>query len=114
MYAKTVQVWNVVTSCVGTGTSVVAAGANHGCKRMQSLASLGWEFLIFLWALACRFRTPLLIASGVGLLVGAVCYHSGPVVASTVSGFAGFCASLIASLVRKGWREVEKLNSLLT
>jgi hypothetical protein len=48
-------------------------------------------------SLVMHFRRPLLIATGVGVLLGLGCYLSGPVVASSVSGAAGFTGSLVAS-----------------
>ena len=58
------------------------------------------------WALLCgasgvawRARKPLLLALGVGAVLGLGCYLAGPVVSSAVSGFAGFVAALVASAV---------------
>jgi hypothetical protein len=112
--ATTVRAWEVVSGCTRTCANAVAGGVESTRKQVQPLVCLGWEVLIFLCALACRFRTPLLVASGVGLGVALVCYQAGPVFASTVSGFAGFCFALLTSLARKVWRELEKLNSLLS
>ena len=42
----------------------------------------------------------LVIALAVGALLGVGCYCAGPVVASTVSGLAGFAGSLIASAIQ--------------
>ena len=53
--------------------------------------------LAILWA--CR--KPLLIAVAVGLVVGLGCYLAGPLVASTVSGLAGFLGTLAAGVVKQ-------------
>jgi hypothetical protein len=49
---------------------------------------------MLIWA--CR--KPLLIALGVGLLIGMGCYLAGPLVSSTVSGVAGFVGILAVDL----------------
>ena len=58
----------------------------------QALAGVRGR-LGLVWAL----RRPLLTALGVGAAVGLGCYLAGPVVASAVSGLAGFAGALLAS-----------------
>jgi hypothetical protein len=48
-----------------------------------------------------RFRTPLLVATASGLMIGLGCYLAGPAVASAVSGLAGFTASLAAGTLAR-------------
>jgi hypothetical protein len=52
-------------------------------------------------SLAKRFRTQLLVALAVGVLVGVVCYLAGREVASVVCGLAAFVGSLAAEVVSR-------------
>ena len=53
--------------------------------------------LMVLWA----YRKPLVIALGVGLVIGLGCYLAGPLVASLVSGAMGFLGALVVNLLRR-------------
>jgi hypothetical protein len=65
----------------------------------KKLAQAGWAFLRTALGVAWHMRKPLIIAVGAGTLIGVGCYCAGPVVASTVSGLAGFTGALVASTV---------------
>ena len=54
-----------------------------------------------------QVRRSLVVALGVGVVVGVGCFVAGPMVASTVSGFAGFVGSL-ATVLR--WRLVAPVD----
>jgi len=75
------------------------AGAAQVSGRLKMLARGLWAFLGGAAGVAWQVRKPLLIALGVGAVLGLGCYLAGPVVSSTVSGFAGFVGSLVASAV---------------
>jgi len=77
----------------------IRAGAAQVSGRAKRLARGLWAFLGGAAGAAWRARQPLLIALGVGSVLGLGCYLAGPVVSSAVSGFAGFVASLVASAV---------------
>ena len=49
-----------------------------------------------------QVRRALVLALGIGVLVGVGCFVAGPIVASAVSGFAGFVGSL-ATVWRWRW-----------
>jgi hypothetical protein len=63
-------------------------------KQAVQAARSGWMLTLALAALARRFRTHLIVALGIGLLVGGVCYLGGREIASVGCGLAGFAASL--------------------
>jgi hypothetical protein len=58
-----------------------------------------WEAITHLLPVLWPCRRPLLLALAVGLVLGVGCYLAGPFVAATVSGLAGFAASLTVSAV---------------
>jgi hypothetical protein len=55
-------------------------------------------------ALVRKYRKPLLIAGGVGLLVGVGCYFAGPAIASAVSGLYAFAGTLAA----RAWKKLRQ------
>jgi hypothetical protein len=57
--------------------------------------------MMALAALARRFRTQLLVAVGIGVLVGVVCYFAGREVASLGCGLAGFVGSMASDAVTR-------------
>jgi hypothetical protein len=65
----------------------------------KKLAQAGWAFLRTALGVAWQMRKPLVVAVGVGTVIGVGCYCAGPLVASTVSGLAGFTGALVASTV---------------
>ena len=67
--------------------------------RVKGLALGFWAWLCGAAGVAWRARKPLLLALGVGSVLGLGCYLAGPVVSSAVSGCAGFVAALVASAV---------------
>jgi hypothetical protein len=72
-------------------------------RSVSSFARRIWIGALVLASVAVQFHKPLLIALGVGALIGIGCYYAGPVVASTFSGVAGFAGSLVASAVTRLW-----------
>jgi hypothetical protein len=52
-------------------------------------------------ALAKRFRKQLLLAVGVGVLVGVVCYFAGREIASIGCGLAGLVGTLASGVVSR-------------
>lgn len=107
---KTSQALATISQLAQTCTAGFVVGAASAWTWVQSVTSGGWALLVLAWALLCHFRKPLLIASGVGLVIGVGCYFAGPFVASTVSGVAGFAGSLVSGPVRSGWRSLFALS----
>lgn len=68
-----------------------------GWGRLKVLAQGCWAFLVGVAGTSWQARQPLLLALGVGSVIGLGCYLAGPLVASTVSGLAAFVGSLVAS-----------------
>jgi hypothetical protein len=106
------EIWNkivAVTYMAGDrlkekgGPLVAAAGAKarQAGKEIARRARGGWMLVAALAALAKRFRTQLLVALGIGVLVGAVCYFAGREVASLGCGLAGFAGSLASGAVNR-------------
>jgi len=82
----------------GVGASI-RAGMAQVSSRVKMLARGLWAFLGSAAGVAWQARKPLLIALGVGSVLGLGCYLAGPLVSSAVSGCAGFVGSLVASAV---------------
>jgi hypothetical protein len=70
-------------------------------EQVRSKARTGWMLAIALAALARRFRKQVLVAVGVGVLVGVVFYLGGREVASIGCGLAGFTGSLATAAVNR-------------
>jgi hypothetical protein len=77
----------------------LSANLKNAGRRVKMLSQNVWRFLASIASTSWRARRPLLVALGVGAVVGGGCYLAGPVVASAVSGLAGFVGSLAASAV---------------
>jgi hypothetical protein len=102
--------WHWVTTVARRGREKAAdamAALQQGTMTLGGRARRGltvfvrrvWLAALMVRSLVRRFRKPLLVALASGLVIGVGCYLAGPAVASTVSGLAGFAASLAASLV---------------
>jgi hypothetical protein len=105
-------VWSkVVATATAAGDKVQAkarsliteatAKVRQAPQRVVRCARTGWMLMTTLAALARRFRTQLLVALAVGVLVGVVCSVAGRQVASVVCGLAAFAGSLAAEVVSR-------------
>jgi len=74
-----------------------SAWLTKASTRVKVLARGFWALLCGAAGLAWQLRKPLLIALGVGVVLGLSCYLAGPAVSATVSGITGFIGSLVAS-----------------
>jgi hypothetical protein len=92
------------------GRAMVSARLAGVGRRLQALARGLRTLVTGLVEVACYARKPLLIALGVGASVGLVCYLAGPLVASAVSGLAGFVGSLLASAAQALRRALLSMN----
>jgi hypothetical protein len=70
-------------------------------EQVSRKARTGWMLAVTLAALASRFRKQVLVALGVGVLVGVVFYLGGREVASVGCGLAGFAVSLATNAVNR-------------
>jgi hypothetical protein len=85
------------------GPLVAAAGvkARQAGKEIARRARGGWMLMMALATLGRRFRTQLLVAAGIGVLVGVVCYFAGREVASVGCGLAGFVGTLASGAMTR-------------
>jgi hypothetical protein len=101
LWTGTIKAVRTVGSSLAEGLSRTFRGsvtaARGACRQAVALAWNGWLLLLAIVCLANDFRKPLLIAAGVGVVVGLGSYLAGPVVASLACGVAGFAGSLAAS-----------------
>jgi hypothetical protein len=104
--------WHTAKTVAGMAGSKVMEAANRcliaGRAKLQEMreqvsrkARTGWTLAVALTALARRFRKQLLVALGVGVLVGVVFYLGGREVASVGCGLAGFAVSLATGAVNR-------------
>jgi hypothetical protein len=88
--------WQAVKSAASRAKGWVVAKLVSGvCKVCSSVT--------FVSRLVATSRRNTVMAIGVGALVGAACYLSGPVVASVVSGVAGAAVAFVTRLLRPVW-----------
>ena len=102
-------VWSkVIATATAAGDKVQAkvrsfvteatAKVRQAPQRVVRCARTGWMLMTTLASLAKRFRTQLLVALAVGVLVGVVCYVAGREVASVVCALAACVGSLAAAV----------------
>jgi hypothetical protein len=103
---KAAQVADVIGQAADACVNVVAAGVVNAWSCGKSLVSSAWALLLLVWLVVSQFRTPLLIASSIGVVIGVGCYCAGPLVASAFSGITTFAGSFIAVIVRMARREL--------
>src|SRR5215813_1663414 len=99
--AVTVAVGNKVK---GMGSSLVTVANRKLQQARKGIARSirsGWMLMNALAALAKRFRKQLVVAVGVGVLVGVVCYFAGREIASIGCGLAGFVGSLATGITNR-------------
>jgi hypothetical protein len=80
----------------GVGTKVST------CRKAKEVLKDAWSRTLKALSLASRWCKTLLVASAAGITLGVVCYFSGPMLSSLVSGITGFVSTLAAAT----WRTV--------
>jgi hypothetical protein len=90
-----------VQAKVRSFVTATSAKVSQAPQQVVRCAKTGWMLVTTLASLARRFRTQLLVALAVGVLVGVVCYVAGRQVASVVCGLAAFVGSLAAGVVSR-------------
>jgi hypothetical protein len=88
----------------GMGSSLVTVASTkvrQARKEIVRSIRKGWMLMTALAMLAKRFRTQLVVAVGVGVLVGVVCYFAGREIASIGCGLSGFLGSLATGAVNR-------------
>jgi hypothetical protein len=100
------QVWQrgglkTVCSWIGGGLKTAWTAICAGCKKLASGCVAFCLMLPALLMLLWGYRRPVLVALGVGVLLGVGTYWAGPFVASFFSGLAGFVGALVFNLLRR-------------
>ena len=93
-WTKIVMASNKVKEMGSSLVRVASTKVQQARKEIVRSIRKGWMLMTVLAALAKRFRRQLLLAVGVGVLVGVVCYFAGREIASIGCGLAGFLGSL--------------------
>src|SRR5262245_17511645 len=93
-WTKIVMASNKVKSMGRSLVKVAKSKLQQGRKEIVRSIRRGWMLMTTMAALAKRFRKQLVVAVGVGVLVGVVCYFAGREIASIGCGLAGFVGSL--------------------
>jgi hypothetical protein len=96
--AGAIGLWSAVPALI---VFLLAAGQNayqHAKRRLTSVTRTIWYRAVAGMHLFRQVRRSLGMALGIGVLVGVGCFVAGPVVASAVSGVAGFLGSLATVL----------------
>jgi hypothetical protein len=88
-------------------SAVAAAKVQKAREQVVQRAKMCWMWTVALAALAKRFRVQLLVATGIGVLVGVACYLGGREVASVGCGLAGFIGSLTSDLLSRLRRRLQ-------
>jgi hypothetical protein len=91
--------WSKAKTVASSLATAASSKAKQVGKQAIQRAKIGWMWTVAIVALAKRFRTHLLVAAGIGLLVGVVCYLGGREIASLGCGLAGFMGSLAMDAV---------------
>jgi hypothetical protein len=92
---------NKITSMGSSLVKVASTKVHQGRKEIVRSIRWGWMLMTALAALAKRFRKQLVMAVGVGVLVGVVCYFAGREIASIGCGLAGFVGSLATGVTNR-------------
>jgi hypothetical protein len=99
--AVAAAVGNKVKGMGSSFVTVASTKAQQARKEIVRSIRKGWMLINALAALAKRFRKQLVVAVGVGMLVGVVCYFAGREIASIGCGLAGFLGSLASGVVNR-------------
>jgi hypothetical protein len=103
-WTKIVMVGNKVKDMGSSLVKVASTKVQQARKEIVRSIRRSWMLMNALATLAKRFRKQLVVAVGVGVLVGVVCYFAGREIASIgcgLSGFVGTLASGVVSRVRR-------------
>jgi hypothetical protein len=92
---------NKVKSMGSSLVRVASTKVQQARKEIVRSIRRGWMLMNALAVLAKRFRKQLVVAVGVGVLVGVVCYFAGREIASIGCGMAGFVGSLATGSVNR-------------
>ncbi len=90
--------WSATQTLAGKALVAGLSASRQGQRRLTNLSRRIWLSVLDVSVFFRQLRRVLLVALGVGLLVGVGCFVAGPIVASAVSGIAGFVVSLATAL----------------
>src|SRR5262245_15478729 len=92
---------NKIKSMGSSLVRVASTKVEQARKEIVRSIRRGWMLMNAMAALAKRFRKQLVVAIGVGVLVGVVCYFAGREIASIGCGLAGFVGSLATGVMSR-------------
>src|SRR5215475_9251844 len=98
-WTKIVMASNKVKSMGSLLVKVASTKVQQARKEIVRSIRSGWMLMNTLAALAKRFRKQLVVAIGVGVLVGMICYFAGREIASIGCGLSGFVGTLASGVV---------------
>jgi hypothetical protein len=90
-----------VNETVRSVIAAVSVKVQQAHKQIVCRVRAGWMLTLALVALTRRFRSQLVVALGVGMIVAITCYLAGREIASTVCGLAGFAGALATSALNR-------------
>jgi hypothetical protein len=88
------KAWARGAEVLGAGPGTARTRAAAAARQLASAARRLWTKVVALKDLACRFRRPVLLALGVGSVVGVLAYFSGPWAAAAAGWLSGFVTTL--------------------
>jgi hypothetical protein len=100
-WTKIVMASNKVKEMGSSLVKVASTKVQQARKKIVRSIRRGWMLMSALAVLAKRFRTQLVVAVGVGVLVGVVCYFAGREIASLGCGLAVFVGSLATGVTNR-------------
>jgi hypothetical protein len=100
-WTKIVMASNKVKEMGSSLVTIANGKLQQARKEIVRSIRKGWMLMTVLAALAKRFRKQLVVAVGVGVLVGVVCYFAGREIASIGCGLAGFVGSLVTGATNR-------------
>jgi hypothetical protein len=100
-WAKIVMASNKVKGMGSSLVKMASTKVQQARKEIVRSIRSGWMLMNALAALAKRFRKQLVVAVGIGVLVGFVCYFAGREIASIGCGLSGFLGSLATGVMNR-------------
>jgi hypothetical protein len=98
VWSGVVRLWSSVPALIVFLLSAGQNASQQAKRRLTSVAQTIWWRGVAGIRFFRQVRRSLAVALGIGVLVGVGCFVAGPVVASAVSGVAGFVGSLATVL----------------
>jgi hypothetical protein len=92
-------------SALRESRAVIVERVQRGMTAFARQVWLGWFIAA---GMVRRFRKPLIVAAVVGTALAVTCYVAGPAVSSLVNGVAGFLGALVAGMLGRLRRALDR------